>query len=87
MYNKSDYQLLIMQATIESNRKGNDEKLKKLTEDLTAMITSMMYYIEISKSSPDKNYSPKFQYPTTVVPANKRTQPLESVNSTKISGM
>ena len=31
-----------MQATIESNRKDYDEKMKKLSEDLTAIITSMM---------------------------------------------
>ena len=38
----SDYQLLIMQATIESNMQDSDEKIKNLTEDLTAIITSMM---------------------------------------------
>ena len=39
MYNKSDEQFLIMQANIEANRQETDEKLIKLTDDLT-MITS-----------------------------------------------
>ena len=38
MDNKSNYQLLIMQATIEANRQDYDKKTKNLTEDLTAMI-------------------------------------------------
>ena len=33
MDKKSDNQLLIMQATIDSNRQDYDEKTKKLTED------------------------------------------------------
>ena len=51
MYNKSNQQLLIMQSTIEYNRQYYDEKIKKLTEDLTEMITSMMDNIKISKYS------------------------------------
>ena len=31
--------------------------------------------------------SPKYQYPTTAVPANKKAPPLEGVNSTKNGGM
>ena len=42
MDNKSDDQLLIMQATIESKRLDSDNKIKKLTEYLTGMIASMM---------------------------------------------
>ena len=38
MDNNSDYQLLIIQATIEANRKYYDEKMNKDTEDLAAMI-------------------------------------------------
>ena len=45
--NNSDDQLLIMQATIEANSQDSDEKMKNLTEDLTAMIASMMYHIKI----------------------------------------
>ena len=42
MDNISYEKLLIMQATIESNRQESDEKMKNLTEDLIAMITSML---------------------------------------------
>ena len=35
MDNNSDDQLLIMKATIKSNRKYYDEKMKNLKEDLT----------------------------------------------------
>ena len=87
MDNKSDYQLLIMQATIESNNKYSDDKIKKLTAYLTWMITSMMDQIKISKSSLDKKYSPKVQYTTTVVPANKKSPPLEGGHYTIIGGM
>ena len=59
MDNNSDYQLLIMQATIESNNQYSDDKIKKLTADLTGIIASMMDQIKISKSSPDKKDSPK----------------------------
>ena len=61
MDNKSDYQLLIMQATVESNKQDYDEKIKKLTADLTGMIASMMGQIKTSKTSPDKKYSPKIR--------------------------
>ena len=54
MDNKSDYQLLLMQATFESNKQDSDENMKKLTTDLTGMIASMMDQIKFSKSSPDK---------------------------------
>ena len=47
MDNKSYEQILIMQATIESNRQDYDEKMKKTTEDLTGMITSTTEQIKI----------------------------------------
>ena len=75
--NKSDDQLLIMQATIEANRQYYHEKMNHLTEDLTVMTTSKMDHITASKSLPEKMDSPKAQDPTTVVPANKRVPPLE----------
>ena len=84
MDNKSGDQLLIIQDTIEANRKDYDEKTKKITEYLTAMITSMMDYIKISKSSPDKKDSSKDQDPTTVVLAKKRAPSLESGHSEKL---
>ena len=45
--NKLYEKLLIMQATIESNMQDYDEKIKKLTSDLTEIITSIMDYIQI----------------------------------------
>ena len=87
MDNNSDYQLLIMQAIIESNNQYSDDKIKKLTADLTGIIGSMMDQIKISKSSPDKKDSQKAQDTTTVVPANKKSPPMEGGHSTKIGGM
>ena len=49
MDNKSDDKLLIMQDTIESNNQDYDEKMNNFTEDLTAMIISMMDQIKIPK--------------------------------------
>ena len=54
MDNNSDDQLLIMQDKIEPNRKNSYEKINNITEDLTAMIASMMDQIKISRSSPYK---------------------------------
>ena len=61
--------------------------MNKLTEDLTAMIASTIYQIKISKYSPDKNNSPKTNYPTTVLLDNKESPPLEGGNYTKTGGM
>ena len=47
----------------------------------------MMDQIKIPKYSPDKKYSPKDQNPTTVLPANNKSPPLEGEQSTKIDGM
>ena len=52
MDNKSDGKLLIIQAKIEANRQNSEDKMKKLAEDLTAMIASMVNQIENSKSLP-----------------------------------
>ena len=76
MDNKSYNQLLIMIDTIEANRKDYDDKMKNLTEYLTEIIASMMDQIKIYKSSPDKKYSPKAQYFTTLVLDNKKAPPL-----------
>ena len=40
MDNNSDEIYIIMQATIESNRKDSDDKITNLTEELKAIITS-----------------------------------------------
>ena len=87
MDNKSGGQLLIIQATIESNRRDSDEKIKKLIEDLTEIITAIMDQITFSESSLDKKDSPKAQDPTTVVPYNKRYPLLEGGHYTKIGGI
>ena len=76
-----------MQDTIESSRKYSDNKIKKLTEDLTAIITSTMDQIKIPKSSPNNKDQTKAQYPTTVVPANNRSPTLEGGHPTKNCGM
>ena len=47
MDNKSYDQLLIMQATIEYIRQESDDKTKKLTEDHTEIIASIMDQIKI----------------------------------------
>ena len=49
MDKKADYQLLIMQDTINASRQDSDKKTKNLTEDLTEMITSMIDQIKCSK--------------------------------------
>ena len=49
MDNNPDNQLRTMQATIEANRKYYNEKMKKLSQDLTGMIVSMKDQIKISK--------------------------------------
>ena len=54
MDNKSYGQLLLMQAMIDVSRENTDEKINNLTANLTAMITSMMDQIKISKHSPEK---------------------------------
>ena len=56
MDNKSDDQLLIMQGIIEAIRNDSDEMMKNLTEELTAMTTSIIDQIKISKYSLDKKY-------------------------------
>ena len=87
MDNKSYGQLILIQSTIEPQNQDYYEKTKNLTAELTGMIASIMDQIQIYKSSPDTRYSPKSQYPTTLVPSNNRDPPLEGGNSKKIGGM
>ena len=65
-----------MQARIESNKQDSDEKIKKLTGDITAMITSMMDQIKMSKPSLDQKDPQKPEDPATVFLSNKRYPPL-----------
>ena len=79
MDNNSYEQLLIMQATIDANRQYSDEKTKRLTENLTEIISSMMDQIKISKESTGNKDSPKAQDHTTAVSDNNKSSPLEGV--------
>ena len=65
----------------------SDEKIKKITEDLTSMITSIMDQIKISKSLTAQKYSSNPQDPTTVFLYNSRATPLDIGHSTKIGGI
>ena len=102
MDTKSDEQLLVIEFTIEANKKESDknhkktdEKLTLLTENqketnekITLLLTAMMTdKNNISKSSPAQKDTSTPPDPTTVVPTNRRATPLEGVNSTKIGGM
>ena len=72
---------------IDAKSQDSDEKTKNLTEYLTAIIESMMDQIKFSKLFSYKKDSSKAQYPTTVVPVNKKALLLEGGNSTKIGGI
>ena len=98
IYNKSDEQFIIVQATIEANKQymkskkqGSDKKMMKLIEDFKVMLASttksFMDQIKISKYFPYQQDSKKSQEPTTVVPANRRDPPLDGGHYTKIGGM
>ena len=76
-----------MQATIHANRKYYDQKMNNLTEDLIAMLVSIMDQIKISNSSLYKKDPTKSQDPNTVVLANKKAPPLEGGNYKNIGGM
>ena len=65
----------------------SDEKIKKITEDLTSIITSIMDQIKISKSLPKNKASPKDQDNNTVVPDDNMDPPLEGRNYKQIGGM
>ena len=54
---------------------------------LASTTTSLMDHINIYKYLPSQKYSPKPPYPTTLIPANRRAPPLNSVQYTKIGDM
>ena len=91
MDNKYYEKLLIMPAKIEANRKESNDKIKNLTEDLKAIITStitwIIFQINISESFPYHKDSPKAQDPTNMVPANRKDPPLDGGDYTKIGVM
>ena len=67
MYIKSYYQLLIIQYTIDTNRKDYGEKMNNLTADLIAMIVPIMDQIKFYKYSPYSKGSLNSQDPNTAV--------------------
>ena len=98
MENKLDYQKLVMQYSIDTNKEATDE----LKQDFDYIKKKLNKYdLEFSKIkallnkvlgqnqnySPDRMDSPKYQDPTTVVMANNKSPPLEVGNSIKIGGM
>ena len=69
--NKSDEQLLIIQAAIDTNKKDYDKKMKKQDsklDNLMAIMENTIDQIQILKSSPE-NMNQKAQDPTTMVRA------------------
>ena len=87
MYTKSYDQLLIMKAMIDANRQDYDEKIMKLTAELTAVIGSIMDQIKVSISSPENMNSPKEQDTITEVPDNRKAPPLEGGSYKTFGGM
>ena len=51
------------------------------------MLVSTMDHVKLLESLLDKNYSPKSQYPTNMVQAKKKAQPLNGGKSKKIGGI
>ena len=98
MYNKLDSHIFVIQALVYNNKKvtgeinlNNDEIKKKLNKHesyLDEIKTTLKQVIVQNKAYFLENMdSPKPQDTTTVVPANKKAQPLEIGHSTKIDGM
>ena len=87
MDTKSDENFLAIKTTIEANKKENDEKLTKITEDIKKLTTLMMDQANIYKSSPAQKDTSTTPDPTTTVQTNRRAPPLEGGKFTNIVGM
>ena len=87
MNTKSDEKFLAIEATIETNKNENDEKLANITEDIQKLTTFMMDQDNISKSSPSQRNTLTPPEPTTMVQTNRRDPPLEGGKSTNIGVM
>ena len=98
MNNKLEDQVLIIKASQEKltsyitdmkygiNKRDSDMmKIDHDMKNIKKMFTQMVNHKH--KSQAENKDSPKFQDPTTVVPANKKAPPLEGGHSTKIGGM
>ena len=95
MDNKLDFHLPTVKSLVDTNKQVNDELqqyndelniiLNKYESDLDEIKTLLKQVIFNNQNSlPENMYSIKAQYNTTVVPDNKKAQPLEGGNSTKI---
>ena len=62
-------------------------EIKDIKETLKVFTTFMMDHTNISKLSPTQKGTSTPPDPTTVVPTNRRYQPLEGRKSTKMCGM
>ena len=90
MDNKLYGQLLIMKDNIDDDSQASDVKMKTYDsklDKLKAIIKNIMEQIKNSNYSPEKLYSPKAQYINIVVPAKKKSTPMEGGNSTNIGCM
>ena len=95
MDNKLDFHLPTVKVLVDTNKQVNDELqqyndelniiLNKYESDFDEIKTLLKQVIFNNQNSlPENMYSRKAQYNTTVVPDNKKAQPLEGGNSTKI---
>ena len=69
--------------------KSDTKKINFELNEMKSVINdiNIMLMVQKHNSYPGKMDSPKDQDNTTVVPTNKKAQPLEGGNSTKIGGM
>ena len=87
MDNKSYEQFLIIQATVETNKQDNDEKLTNIIENLKFLTVFMMDQTNNSELSPSQKYTLTPLEPNNLVLSNRRDPPLDGGDSTKIGGM
>ena len=94
MDNIYDEKIIIIKSAIETNKhkmrankQDSDEKTTKFTEEFKTMIAAIIDQINTLKSSPAQKYISKSPNPTTVVPNNRRSPPLDVGQSTQIGVM
>ena len=98
MDNKLDDQLLFMKFSVDTNnqvtdkpKQDNNELKKKLNKhdfDFSEIKTLLnKFLVQNQTSLPGKIDSPNSQYPTTAVPDNNNSPPLEVGQSTKMGVM
>ena len=72
---------------MRTNKQDSDEKMTKFAEKFKTMLLEITDQINTLQYSPTQKYSPKPPDPTTAVPYNRISTPLDSGQYTKISGM